>query len=668
MSRFGRYISWMVLAGMSAAHGCTALNDSSAFIIDPPTTGIGSNRASDDCREVGLGGRCEGSVPQRCSASGAWVNAGAACELGCREGICFECTPGEGVCAGSARIRRQCSDTGRWVNAPCGRDEPYCSEGLCFACSPSERTCLDDVPQSCDAEGRWQAEAACPTSQSCVLGTGECKACALGEVRSCNNVLGNCAAGVKGCQPDGSWSACSITPTEDACEPAGDDGNCDGTPNSPTTTACDTECTAAVPCGPAANVGICRTGMSPCTDGALGACQGAIWPGARNCRSGADNDCNGVPDNLDETCRCDATDDTPQACPTSLYGGLGICETQLRRCLTTAGGTTSDWEQCWGGVAPQTRNCASHADNDCDGTPDDESASCACPAGVSRGCSAGACNGLQRCAASEAGDATYWGECELPADWAFSEPERITGLGVAGDLWGPAPFDDAGRLAFSAGNPEHIYIADRVGDAEFSPARPLDGVNGGLTDGTPFVTVSGQTLYFDSRRRDGGERDIWRASLGPDGWRAPTLVPNVNGGADEQNPWVSADERLLVFNSNRSGDPDLWAAVWGAGDFGTPFPLDELNSSASDEGATLTRDGLTVFFASNRAGGNGGLDIWVATRGRVTDAFSGLRNLAAVNSGGDELDLALGPDGQDLFFASSREEGYQLYRAARSCD
>jgi hypothetical protein len=666
MSRFGRSTSWVVLVGMAAAHGCTAINDSSAFIIDPPTA-IRPNMPADDCRSAGFGGRCDGNVAQRCSASGEWENVGVACELGCREGICLECTPGTSVCDDPEGIRRQCDDTGHWQAAPCELDEPYCSNGICFACEASERTCLGDIPQSCGADGQWRADAACPTGQSCVLETGECKACALGEVRSCNNVLGNCATGVKNCQPDGSWSACSITPTEDACEPAGDDGDCNGTPNTPTV-ACATQCTAAVPCGPAANVGICRTGTSLCTDGALGECQGAIWPGARNCRSSEDNDCNGVPDSLDVTCTCDATDDEPKDCPTSRYSDIGVCEPQLRRCLTTAGGTTSNWEQCWGGVAPQTRNCTSHEDNDCDGTPDDESASCSCAAGSTRQCSAGACNGLQRCNATEAGDATFWGECELPVDWAFSEPERITGLGVAGDLWGPALFENAGRLLFSAGDPEHIYVADRVGDAEFSPASPIEGISGGLTDGTPFVTVSGQTLYFDSRRRDGGGRDLWRASLGPGGWSAPTLVPNVNSEADEQNPWVSADERLLVFNSNLGGDPDLWAAVWSAGDFGTPFPLGELNSSASDEGATLTRDGLTVFFASNRAGGNGGLDIWVATRGRVTDAFSSPRNLAAINGGGDELDIALGPDGQDLFFASSRDGGYQLYRAARSCD
>jgi Tol biopolymer transport system component len=182
------------------------------------------------------------------------------------------------------------------------------------------------------------------------------------------------------------------------------------------------------------------------------------------------------------------------------------------------------------------------------------------------------------------------------------------------------------------------------------------------------VTASAQALYFDSRRRAGGGRDLWRAPATAAGWGPAELVPNVNSSANDQNAWVSPDERLLVFNSDRGGGIDLWASVWSGGSFGAPFALSALNSDASDEGATLTRDGLTVFFASNRPGGNGGLDMWVAVRASLDAAFSTPVNLGAINSDGDELDLALGPDGQELFFSSSRDGTYQLYRATRGCD
>ena len=91
------------------------------------------------------------------------------------------------------------------------------------------------------------------------------------------------------------------------------------------------------------------------------------------------------------------------------------------------------------------------------------------------------------------------------------------------------------------------------------------------------------------------------------------------------------DEQRLVFNSDRSGDMDLWEAVWNGATLGAPVSLDALNSAGSDEGATLTRDGLTIFFASNRPGGNGNLDLWVATRPSIDSEFSAPINLGGVN-------------------------------------
>jgi hypothetical protein len=83
----------------------------------------------------------------------------------------------------------------------------------------------------------------------------------------------------------------------------------------------------------------------------------------------------------------------------------------------------------------------------------------------------------------------------------------------------------------------------------------------------------------------------------------------------------------------------------------------------------LTRDGLTIFFASNRPGGVGRSDVWVATRAGVDAAFSTPRNLTAVNTEWDELDLALSPDGRELFFTSNRDtDDYRLHRATRGCE
>lgn len=151
------------------------------------------------------------------------------------------------------------------------------------------------------------------------------------------------------------------------------------------------------------------------------------------------------------------------------------------------------------------------------------------------------------------------------------------------------------------------------------------------------------------------------------------MLENVNGAADEQNPWVSRDGRIIVFDSNRAGGddgPDLWLARRDsvAANFGTPVSLRDVNTSQFDEGPALSPDALTLFFASTRTGGGGGdLDIWSASRPDASSAFSAPRPVTELNTDGMELDLALTSDEQELFFSSSRDNGQQLYRAVRNC-
>jgi Tol biopolymer transport system component len=74
-----------------------------------------------------------------------------------------------------------------------------------------------------------------------------------------------------------------------------------------------------------------------------------------------------------------------------------------------------------------------------------------------------------------------------------------------------------------------------------------------------------------------------------------------------------------------------------------------------------------VFFASNRQP-ESNMDIWVATRADVGDAFGEPENLSVVNTAGIEIDPALTLDGFELFFAPDRGGTMQLYRTARICE
>jgi len=98
-----------------------------------------------------------------------------------------------------------------------------------------------------------------------------------------------------------------------------------------------------------------------------------------------------------------------------------------------------------------------------------------------------------------------------------------------------------------------------------------------------------------------------------------------------------------------------------------PAPVAELNTPAHEGRATLASDEITIIFPTDRAGGQGGIDLWIATRANASAAFGPATNLARVNSVGDDLDPHLTRDGRELYFASNRGGRSELWLAVRDC-
>jgi hypothetical protein len=82
---------------------------------------------------------------------------------------------------------------------------------------------------------------------------------------------------------------------------------------------------------------------------------------------------------------------------------------------------------------------------------------------------------------------------------------------------------------------------------------------------------------------------------------------------------------------------------------------------------------LEVIFTSDRPGGQGGFDLWVATRASTSDLWSTPQNLGeTVNSGAADQRPAISWDGTELYFGSTRPGGtgapgdQDLYVSTRS--
>jgi Tol biopolymer transport system component len=266
--------------------------------------------------------------------------------------------------------------------------------------------------------------------------------------------------------------------------------------------------------------------------------------------------------------------------------------------------------------------------------------------------------------------------CQNFGPWL--EPEPVVGLAEdTADHWGPSLTNAPTVLFYSigVGEAENIWRATRTDlDQPFTAAMAVAQVNTEAMDGTPFIMPDGQGLWFSSTRPGGlGDRDIWMAPGGVNGFAPAINVGEVNTEGLEHLPSLTADGLILVFGSTRvdSANEDIFMATRDVATdpFSTPFFVGELNTDAYDGSPAITPDGLTIYLASKRIGNDAnGTDIFVATRESRDDAFSEPQEIVELNTTSNDEDPRLSPAGNEIFFASNRDTGtHQIWHALREC-
>jgi hypothetical protein len=142
-----------------------------------------------------------------------------------------------------------------------------------------------------------------------------------------------------------------------------------------------------------------------------------------------------------------------------------------------------------------------------------------------------------------------------------SIPEITSGAGDDG----PAVTNDGLVMVFDSlrNGSQAIFITSRPTTAvAWATPTAIAEINAVGSVARPHLTDDRLSIYFQGPGLVSGG-DIWYAhrATATDPFDPPQRVTEVNTSSDEQDPWVSADQRTLLVSSNRDGLYKIWQAL-----------------------------------------------------------------------------------------------------------
>jgi Tol biopolymer transport system component len=246
---------------------------------------------------------------------------------------------------------------------------------------------------------------------------------------------------------------------------------------------------------------------------------------------------------------------------------------------------------------------------------------------------------------------------------------RLFGEGIisTGDYETHPAFSPSGdTLYFLKGLPDANFFSICVSfrrNGQWSKPQVVP-FSGRWLDADPFVTKDGKTLYFVSNRpvKEGEavkpDWDIWKVSISSGNWGVPVHLDSpFNSSSSEYFPTL-ADNGSLYFGSGRPGGKgrsDLYVCRWVNGEYGEPENLgDSINTADNEYEPYISPDERFLIFMATRPNGLANADFYVSFR--VNGVWSKARRLPApVNSDATEWGGKMGRDGR-FYFGSARNK------------
>ncbi len=192
-------------------------------------------------------------------------------------------------------------------------------------------------------------------------------------------------------------------------------------------------------------------------------------------------------------------------------------------------------------------------------------------------------------------------------------------------------------------------------------------INTAYAEYNPFVTADQTLLIYTSKRKlsmddeeIGGQltSDIYVSTPRVDWQKAKKMDNSINTDYMEESVGLSADgQKLFIYADNLSSSGDILSSTLIGKKWSAPTSLGEfVNSKQTEKGATMTPDGNVLYFSSNRKGGFGGFDIYKSQKLPTGDWGIPTNLGPVINTKYDEDAPLIFPDANTLYFSSMGHE------------
>lgn len=190
-----------------------------------------------------------------------------------------------------------------------------------------------------------------------------------------------------------------------------------------------------------------------------------------------------------------------------------------------------------------------------------------------------------------------------------------------------------------------------------------DSINSPASEYFPAVSIQ-DSLFLFMRRQNLSREDFYASNMGANGFAAAIpLSDTLNFAAKKGSMSLSADLQSLYYAADYAeqgyGRYDIYKVQRTSWGWSKPKNLGQrINSDYWDSAPSIAPDGNTLYFASNRPDGFGGIDIYVAYKNEKGYWEEAINLGPTINTKGDDQTPFIHADNQSLYFSSNGHPGF----------